>query len=72
MKKEIMNQDGTSEIVEMTEQEIAELDEGLKKSQNNALSIIEHQNQVNKKIQAQRTVFEKLGLTTDEIDILLG
>ena len=72
MKKEIIDQDGQSTLVDMTEEEVAQFNEASEKSGINALPIIEHQNEINNKLEAQRAIYQKLGLTADEVTTLLG
>jgi hypothetical protein len=72
MKKEIIDQDGQSTLVDMTEEEVAQFNEASEKARINALPIIEHQNQVNEKIEARRAIYERLGLTAEEAQLLLG
>lgn len=72
MKKEVINQNGVSELVDMSATEIAAFNEAAEKSTINALPILEHQNSINEKIEARRAVYEKLGLTAEETSILLS
>ncbi len=72
MKKEIVDQNGQSILIDMTAEEVAEFNEASEKARINALPIIDHQNQVNENIEARRAVYEKLGLTAEEAQLLLG
>ena len=72
MKKEIVDQNGQSILIDMTAEEVAEFNEASEKARINALPIIDHQNQVNENIEARRAVYEKLGLSAEEAQLLLG
>ena len=56
----------------MTEEEVAQFNEASEKARINALPIIEQENQINNRLEARRAIFEKLGLTTEEIELLLN
>jgi hypothetical protein len=72
MKKEIIDQDGQSTLIDMTVEEVAQFNEASEKSGINALPIIEHQNQINSKLEERRAIYERLGLTAEEAQLLLG